>query len=103
MQALGIDKKDLVEKFVRSRGHGGQKVNKTSTCVYLKHVPTNIEVKCSKTRSQSVNRFFARRYLVEKFEKLLFGSESPFEKERRKKRKQKLGRKRKARKKHEQM
>lgn len=70
MEALGILEKDIEEKFVRSSGHGGQNVNKTSTCVYLKHVPTGIEVKCMKDRSQSINRFFARRELVQRVEKL---------------------------------
>ncbi len=68
MEALGIREKDIEEKFVRSSGHGGQNVNKTATCVYLKHVPTGIEVKCMKTRSQSINRFLARRELVKKIE-----------------------------------
>jgi protein subunit release factor B len=45
MEALGIHEKDIEEKFIRSSGKGGQKVNKTSTCVYLKHIPTGIEVK----------------------------------------------------------
>ncbi|MDP2992520.1 MAG: peptide chain release factor-like protein, partial [Deltaproteobacteria bacterium] len=53
MEALGIQEKDIEEKFIRSSGKGGQKVNKTSTCVYLKHLPTGIEVKCMKDRSQS--------------------------------------------------
>jgi peptide chain release factor len=70
MEALGIHEKDLLEKFVRSSGKGGQKVNKTSTCVYLKHVPTGVEVKCMKDRSQSINRFLARRDLIEKIEAL---------------------------------
>lgn len=68
MDSLGILEKDITEKFVRSSGKGGQKVNKTSTCVYLKHMPTGLEVKCMKDRSQSLNRFLARRELVEKFE-----------------------------------
>lgn len=68
MDRLGILEKDILEKFVRSSGKGGQKVNKTSTCVYLKHIPTGLEVKCMKDRSQSLNRFLARRELVEKFE-----------------------------------
>jgi protein subunit release factor B len=59
-----------MEKFVRSSGRGGQKVNKTSTCVYLKHVPTGIEIKCMKDRSQSINRFLARRELVARIEAL---------------------------------
>ena len=70
MEALGILEKDIEEKFIRSSGHGGQNVNKTSTCVYLKHLPTGIEVKCMKDRSQSINRFLARRELVKKIEAL---------------------------------
>jgi protein subunit release factor B len=69
MEAFGISEKDIEEKFVRSSGRGGQKVNKTSTCVYLRHLPTGIEVKCMKERSQSLNRFLARRELVEKIAK----------------------------------
>jgi protein subunit release factor B len=68
MEAFGIHEKDIEEKFIRSSGHGGQNVNKTSTCVYLKHIPTGIEVKCMKDRSQSINRFLARRELVKRVE-----------------------------------
>ena len=70
MEVLGIREKDIEEKFVRSSGRGGQKVNKTSTCVYLKHIPTGIEVKCMEERSQSLNRFLARRELIKRIEKL---------------------------------
>ena len=70
MEALGILERDLEEKFIRSSGSGGQKVNKTSSCVYLKHLPTGIEVKCMKERSQSLNRFLARRELVSRLEQL---------------------------------
>lgn len=70
LEALGIREKDIEEKFIRSSGKGGQKVNKTSTCVYLKHIPTGIEVKSMRERSQSLNRFLARRELVKKIEKL---------------------------------
>lgn len=69
MEELSVSEEDIEEKFVRSSGHGGQKINKTSSCVYLKHIPTGIEVKCMKERSQSVNRFLARRELLEKIEK----------------------------------
>lgn len=69
MEALGIREEDIEEKFIRSSGSGGQKVNKTSTCVYLRHIPTGIEVKCMKERSQSLNRFLARRDLMEKISK----------------------------------
>ena len=69
MEALGILEKDIEEKFIRSSGRGGQKVNKTSTCVYLKHIPTGIEVKFMKERNQSLNRFLARRELIKRIEK----------------------------------
>lgn len=70
MDTMGIYEKDIIEKFVKSSGRGGQKVNKSSTCVYLKHIPTGIEVKCMKYRNQSINRFLARRKLLEKIEAL---------------------------------
>ncbi|MFZ3137658.1 MAG: peptide chain release factor-like protein [Thermodesulfovibrionales bacterium] len=70
MEALGIQEKDIEEKFIRSSGHGGQNINKTATCVYLKHLPTGIEVKCMQDRSQSINRFLARRELVKRIEGL---------------------------------
>ncbi len=76
MAQLGIEEKDIVERFVRSGGHGGQNVNKVSTCVYLKHVPTGIEVKCQQERHQALNRFFARRLLIRKIEDLMLGKES---------------------------
>jgi len=76
MERLGIFEKDLVEKFIRSSGHGGQNVNKTSTCVYLKHIPTLVEVKCQKERSQGMNRYFARKILADKIEAIILGKES---------------------------
>jgi protein subunit release factor B len=91
MEDLGIFEKDIVEKFIRSSGRGGQKVNKTSTCVYLKHLPTKIEVKCQRERSQALNRFLARRILADKIEAMFRGKESEerqrIEKIRRQKRK----------------
>ena len=66
MEALGVREEDLEERFVRSSGKGGQHVNKTSTCVQLLHRPSGIEVKCMSERSQSLNRFFARRLLLER-------------------------------------
>ncbi|MCS7164597.1 MAG: peptide chain release factor-like protein [Thermodesulfovibrio sp.] len=66
MQRLNIKETDIEEKFIRCSGHGGQKLNKTSTGVYLKHIPSGIEVKFTRERSQGLNRFFARRMLVEK-------------------------------------
>jgi len=73
MQRLGLRQKDIIESFVRSQGPGGQNVNKTSTRVYLKHLPTGIEVKCQKERSQSLNRYLARKILLEKIETLILG------------------------------
>ena len=66
MAFLGVREEDFEEKFVRSSGKGGQHVNKTSTCVWLKHLPTGVEVKCMAERSQSINRFLARRELLER-------------------------------------
>jgi protein subunit release factor B len=63
---LGLRREDLVEKFIRSAGKGGQNVNKTSTCVYLKHLPTGIEVKCQQERSQAMNRISALELLAGK-------------------------------------
>lgn len=91
MQRYGVAESDITEKFVRSGGRGGQNVNKVSTCVYLKHGPTGIEVKCSRERSQSLNRFLARRILVLKIENMKLGKASEerhrIEKIRRQKRK----------------
>jgi protein subunit release factor B len=93
---LGIDEKDITEHFVRSGGHGGQNVNKVATCVYLKHVPTGIEVKCQRERSQALNRFLARRILADKIENMLLGKESTEQQERERIRRQKRRRSRRA-------
>ena len=76
MEDLGILEEDLTEKFVRSSGPGGQKVNKTSTAVYLRHEPSGIEVKAQLGRSQAMNRFHARRLLVEKLETIRDGKKA---------------------------
>ncbi len=68
MEALGVRREDIEEKFVRSGGHGGQNVNKTATCVMLIHVPTGIQVKCQTTRHQGLNRTLARQLLLDKIE-----------------------------------
>ena len=96
MARLGIKEGDLEERFIRSGGCGGQKLNKTSSCVYIKHVPTGIEVKCQKERSQSLNRFFARRILVDKIESAILGRESKEQKRIAKIKRQKRKRSKKA-------
>lgn len=68
MAALGVSEADMEETFVRSGGHGGQNVNKTATCVMLLHRPTGLQVKCQATRQQGLNRFLARRLLLDKIE-----------------------------------
>ncbi|HPP06096.1 MAG TPA: peptide chain release factor-like protein [Syntrophorhabdaceae bacterium] len=96
MERLGIKDEDIIERFIRSGGPGGQNVNKTSTCVYLKHLPTGIEVKCQKERSQALNRYLARRILVEKIEEMLLGKESERQREIEKIRRQKRKRSKRA-------
>ncbi|HQI25022.1 MAG TPA: peptide chain release factor-like protein [Smithella sp.] len=68
MKHLGVLESDFEESFVRSSGPGGQKVNKSSSCVYLVHRPTGLSVKCQRERSQTLNRFLARRLLLDKIE-----------------------------------
>ena len=68
MAALGVREEDIVENFIRSSGPGGQNANKTATCVYLKHLPTGLEVKCQRQRSQLLNRNLARHILLSKIE-----------------------------------
>ncbi len=91
MERLHIREEDIRERFIRSGGHGGQNVNKTATCVYLKHIPSGIKVKCQRERSQNLNRFLARRILTDKIEEIQLGKKSQkrkrIEKIRRQKRK----------------
>ena len=69
MAGLGVREEDIEETFVRSGGKGGQKVNKSSSCVMLLHRPTGLRVKCQTTRYQGMNRFLARRLLLDKIER----------------------------------
>ena len=96
MASAGIKESDIVELFILSSKKGGQKVNKTSSCVYLKHMPTGIQVKCQEERSQALNRFLARRILVDKIESLVLGRESAERKRYEKIRRQKRRRSRRA-------
>lgn len=96
MERAGLREEDLAEKFIRGRGPGGQKINRTSCCVQLRHEPSGIEVKCQKTRSQALNRFFARRRLCERIEKRFALEESEEQKRVEKLRRQKRKRSQRA-------
>ena len=95
MAALDIEEEDLVEKFIKGSGSGGQKINKTASCVYLLHEPSGVEVKCQKSRSQALNRYHARQLLCERIEEMLLGRESKRQQEIEKIRRQKRRRSRK--------
>jgi protein subunit release factor B len=100
IKALGIKKDEIEEKFVKGSGRGGQKVNKTSVAVFLRHVPTGITVKCGSERSQRLNRFLALRRLIDRVEAAITGKDDrKTDIKRRIKQKQK--RKKRSRKKHE--
>ncbi len=73
MKKLGVSEKDIEETFVRSSGPGGQKVNKSSSCVFVRHIPTGLAVKYQRQRSQALNRFLARRLLLDKIERMQKG------------------------------
>ncbi|NGX29041.1 MAG: Peptide chain release factor 1 [Candidatus Anoxychlamydiales bacterium] len=96
MLSLNIQEKDLVEKFILGSGRGGQKIQKTHSCVYLKHKPTGIAVKCQKERSRAMNRYFARKELTSKIEEKLFKEKSEKQKKIYKIKKQKKRRSKKA-------
>ncbi|MBR3654206.1 MAG: peptide chain release factor-like protein [Elusimicrobia bacterium] len=93
---LNIKECDIVEKFVHSSGKGGQNVNKVATCVYLKYLPLNIEIKCQKARTQLLNRYYARRMLAEEIECRLLGEKSKKQREIEKIRQQKRKRSKRA-------
>lgn len=97
MAALGLRELDLQEKFLHSSGPGGQNVNKTASCVYLKHIPTGLEVKMQRERSQSLNRYYARKRLCELIEQEKLGNKSPAALKAEKIRKQKQRRRRRSR------
>lgn len=93
---LNIKDNDIFEKFIHSSGNGGQNVNKVATCVYLKYLPLNIEIKCQKGRTQLLNRYYARKMLAEEIENRLLGEKSKKQKEIEKIRRQKRKRSKRA-------
>ena len=95
MLALGIREEDLVEKFITGSGSGGQKINKTSSCVYLKHEPTGQEVKCQRERSRELNRYLARKELCDRLDQIQNGAISKRQQEIEKIRRQKRQKSRK--------
>jgi len=97
MKKLGILETEVEENFIRGSGRGGQKINKTSSCVQLKHRPTGIEIKCQKTRSQVDNRYWARRELCDRIEEMILGEKSARRQAAEKIRRQKRRRSRRAR------
>ncbi|HQO37226.1 MAG TPA: peptide chain release factor-like protein [Candidatus Omnitrophota bacterium] len=96
MARLGVAEQDIVESFIRSSKPGGQNVNKVASCVYLKHVPTGIEVKCQEERTQSQNRYRARQILLRRIESAVLGRLSEEQRQREKIRRQKRRRSRRA-------
>ena len=96
MEKLGISDETLIERFILGSGTGGQKINKTNSCVYLKHIPSGVEVKCQQNRSQEMNRFTARRILCEKLEEILYKEKSSKQQEFEKIRRQKKRRSRRS-------
>jgi protein subunit release factor B len=76
MVRLHVREEDIEEKFIRSSGPGGRHVNATASCVYLHYRPLHIQVKCMITRSRGMNRFLARRILMDKIEEKILGVES---------------------------
>ena len=96
MARVGVREADLEEHFVRARGRGGQNVNKVSTCVVLRHLPTGVVVRCEQERSQALNRFLARRALLDRLEARVLGAAAEAKKERERIRRQKRRRSRRA-------
>ena len=97
MADLGIKKQDIELKFIKSSGKGGQKINKSSSAVFVKHVKTGFFVKYGKERSQHLNKFFALRLLIEKIEDQIHGKNDREHQKIEKLKKQKLRRKKRAR------
>lgn len=96
MEKLQILEQDLEENFIRGSGSGGQKINKTSSCVQLRHAVSEIELRSQKSRSQADNRYWARKELCERVEEKVLGAKSAKQQANEKIRRQKRRRSRRA-------
>jgi protein subunit release factor B len=96
MTQHNVLEKDIRESFIRGSGSGGQKINKTSSCVQLLHIPSGIEIRCQLTRSQADNRYWARRELCDQLEEKILGEKSAKKRAEEKIRRQKRRRSRRA-------
>jgi protein subunit release factor B len=94
MESVGVCEADLTEKFILGSGSGGQKINKTASCVYLRHAPSGEEIKCQSTRSRELNRYYARKLLCERLDEQIRGAQSKRQQEAEKIRRQKRRRSR---------
>ena len=94
MAKLGIFEDDFEEKFIIGSGRGGQKLQKTASCVFLMHVPSGISVKCQQARSREVNRYYARLRICEKYQERVLQEKTARQKEIEKIRRQKKRRSR---------
>lgn len=94
MAALGIREEDLREQFVQGGGPGGQKINKTASCVALSYPTAGIDIKCQRTRSLALNRYYARWELCERLAERIEGERSRRQQEAEKIRRQKRRRSR---------
>ena len=97
MEELGIREDDIVEKFIQGGGPGGQKINKTASCVFISYAPRGIDVKCQRTRSLTLNRYYARMELCDRIEEIDKGEKSRRRQEAEKIRRQKRRRSRRQR------
>lgn len=96
MSTLGIIEADLIEKFIVGSGKGGQKLHKTASTVYLKHLPSGLEIKCQESRSREENRYFSRIRLCEKLNALISDEKTKAQQEISKLKRQKKRRSRRA-------
>ena len=96
MLQLNIEEADLNEKFIIGSGRGGQKIQKSATCVFISHAPSNTTIKCQRTRSREDNRYFARKRLCEKIDEHLNQKKSLQKQAQEKRRRQKKRRSRRS-------